>query len=369
MIRFAPTARVRRSPYYHATVAAGATDFTVYNHMLLPMGYGDPEAEYRRLVDAVTMWDVAAQRQIEISGAEAGRLVQYLTARDLSAMVPGQARYVALCDYDGVLLNDPVLLRLADDRYWFSIADGDIALWARAIGAERGMAARVAEVDVSPLALQGPRAVDVAIELFGPAIADLGRFHFVETELAGIPLVVCRSGWSGQDGFELFLTDGARGTDLWERVAEAGTGHGIGPGAPNAVERIESGLLAWGGDNAPGSNPFECGLAPFVDVETTVDYIGKVALQKVAAEGPARIFVGLFVDVDHDDWSPLAQRSVVTRFDEVVGTIGALAWSPRLDRTIGLAQIDRQIVEQGAPVEVIVDERTRKATITSLPFL
>ncbi|MDH3679067.1 MAG: glycine cleavage system protein T [Acidimicrobiia bacterium] len=369
MVRVAQTPRIRRSPFYDATIAAGVTEFTVYNKMLLPLSYGDLAAEYRRLTEGVAMWDVAAQRQVQVKGPEAGQLAQYLTARDLTRLSVGQGKYVALCDYDGSILNDPIVLKLADDRYWFSTADGDIALWASAIGTERGFNAVVSEPDVSPLAIQGPKAEDLVADLFGDETRSLRYFWFTETELDGIPLVLSRSGWSKQGGFELFLRDGSRGADLWERVAEAGERYDIGPGAPNHVERVESGLLSFGGDNTPGSNPFELGMAPFVDVDTPVDYIGKTALQKVVAEGPARLLVGLYVDADMaDDW-PLPQRTPITRHDRVVGTMSAVVWSPRLERTIGLAQIEGATVEAGAPVEVTAAHRTHKATVTSLPFI
>ena len=369
MTSLAQSPRIRRSPYYDATVAAGVTDFTVYNKMLLPLSYGDLQAEYRCLTQTVALWDVACQRQVEVSGPEASQLVQYLSSRDLTAMAVGQGRYVALCGYDGSILNDPVLLKLAEDRYWFSIADADITLWARAIAVERGFNASVFEPDVSPLAIQGPYADAVGADLFGEQARDLPFFGCVQTELEGIPLVLMRSGWSRQGGFELYLQDGACGSDLWELVYEAGVPYGIGPGAPNHVERVESGLFSYGGDNTPGSNPFEVGMAPFVDVDTPVDYIGKTPLQKVVGEGPARLFVGVFIDADMaDDW-PLPQRTPITRHDRLVGTLSAVVFSPRLERTIGLAQIERGVVEAGAPVEVTAPDRIHKATITSLPFV
>lgn len=361
--------RIRRSPYYDATIVAGVTDFTVYNKMLMPLSYGDLAAEYRRLLEGVAVWDVGAQRQVQVSGPEAHQLAQYLTARDLTTMVEGQGKYVALCDHAGAIINDPVLLKLSGDRYWFSLADADILLWAKAVAAERGLNVEVSEPDVSPLAVQGPHAVDLVADLFGDEVRQLGFFRFVEASLDGIPIVLCRSGWSKQGGYELFLQDGSRGQDLWEVVFEVGAPYDVGPGAPNHVERVEGGLLSFGGDGAPGSNPFEVGMAPYVDVDTPVDYIGKVALQKVAAEGPARLLVGLFIDADlADDW-PLPQRTAITRHDQIVGSTSAVVWSPRLERTIGLAQIERSVVEAAVPVEVTGPDRTYKATITSLPFV
>ena len=365
-LTFSP--RIRTSPFYEATVAAGLADFTVYNKMVMPTSFGDLEAEYRRLVEGVAVWDVACERQVEVSGPDADACVQYLAARDLTTMRPGQARYVAMCDHDGALLNDPVLLKLAD-RYWFSLADSDMLLWVRAVAAERGFDVVVCEPDVSPLAVQGPKATDVIAALFGDRVRTFGPFAFEETELGGIPLVLCRSGWSKQGGFELFLRDGARGGDLWNRVVAAGEPLGIGPGAPNHVERVESGLLSFGGDTTPGSNPFEAGMERFVDVDTPVDYIGKAALRGIVEDGPARLLVGLTVDADVADAWPLPQRTPVTADTRPVGTMSAIVFSHRLRRTIALAQIERGIVEAGVPVEIEAPGGRVGATITNLPFV
>lgn len=200
--------RIRTSPFHAATTAAGLSDVTVYNRMIMPTSYGDLVAEYRRLTEGVAIWDVSVERQLEISGPEAHACAQYLTSRDLSKMVEGQGKYVAMCDHAGAILNDPVLLKLSGGRYWFSLADSDMLLWARAIAAEKGFDVKIVEPDVSPLAVQGPKATDLIAELFGDHVRELKYFWFVETELDGIPLVLCRSGWSKQGGFELFLQDG-----------------------------------------------------------------------------------------------------------------------------------------------------------------
>jgi aminomethyltransferase len=361
--------RFRRSPYYEATVAAGATQWTLYNRMLMPLSFGDLDAEYDRLLNGVSMWDVAAERQVQVEGRDAAACVQYLTSRDLTAMVEGQGKYVAMCDHDGRILNDPVLLKLSGGRYWFSIADNQMLLWVQAVAAERGFDVQISEPDVSPLAIQGPRAVDLVAELFGDRIRALKYFWFSETALDGIPVVVCRSGWSKQGGFELFLEDGSRGVELWDRVASAGEKYGIGPGAPNHVERVESGLLSWGGDTTPDSNPFEAMMGRFVSVDSDVEYIGKAALQRVAREGPNRLMVGLLIDDEPSDRWMLPERRPVWSGEREVGTLSAVVRSPRLGRTLGIAQIERRVVESGDDVEIDSIRGRRTAEITSLPFL
>jgi len=279
MNRITLSPRIRMTPYHRSVVEAGVSDISVYNKMVMPTSYGDLKAEYERLINSVAIWDVSVERQVEVSGPDADVCAQYFTSRDISKMVEGQGKYVAMCDHAGIILNDPVLMKLSGNRYWFSIGDNDMLLWCKGIAAERGWDVEVTEPDVSPLAVQGPKAEDLVAELFGEHIRDLKYFWFVETELEGIPLVLCRSGWSKQGGFELFLQDGSRGNDLYKTIMAAGAKYDIGPGAPNHIERVESGLLSYGGDNTPDSNPLEAGMGRYVDTDTDVEYIGKAALQ------------------------------------------------------------------------------------------
>jgi len=360
--------RIRTSPFYPATVAAGASAFSVYNKMLLPLSFGDLEAEYRRLLEGVALWDVACERQVEISGPDAHACAQYLSARDLTELTEGQGKYVAICDHDGRLLNDPILMKLSD-RIWLSLADSDLLLWVRAVAAEKGFDVDVCEPDVSPLAVQGPLAEDLIADLFGDDIRAIRYFWFRETDLDGIPLVLCRSGWSKQGGFELFLRDRTRGVELWDRVMEAGQRYGIGPGAPNHVERVESGLLSFGGDTEPDTNPFEANMGKFVDVDTPVDYIGKGALREVARTGPRRLMVGLTLESDGTDAWPLSERTPVFQSGAQVGSMSAVVHSPRLGRVIGLAQIATAVVEEGEQVLVETPTGRVSAAISALPFI
>ncbi len=359
-------ARLRKTPFHAATVAAGATAFTVYNHMLLPVSYGDPVAEYWRLIRGVSLWDVACERQVEIAGPDALALVCYLSTRDLSRCRVGQGKYAPLCDHDGRLINDPVLLRLAEDVFWLSLADSDVLLWARAIAAERGLDVAVSEPDVSPLAVQGPKAEAVMTDLFGEWPSKLRYFWFREAELDSIPLVVARSGWSKQGGFELYLRDGARGSDLWARVMQAGQAHGITPGSPNPIERVESGLLSYGGDTVSHANPFEVRLERFVDLDRPDDFIGKAALQEIARSGPRRRQVGLFLDGGR--MGSTEHALPVMSGGRRVGWATATAHSPRLERNIAIALVDVDALDAGGGLTVETDDRSRGATPTELPF-
>lgn len=377
MPTIAPSPTVRRSPYYEATLAEGVTEFSTYNHMLMPLSYGDPAAEYRRLTEAAALWDVACERQVEIAGPDAARLVQALVPRRIAGLAVGTAWYVPVCDHRGVLLNDPVLLRLAEDRFWLSIADSDLLLWARAIAAERKLEVEIAEPDVSPLAIQGPKAEDVVAALFDESVRQMGRFRFREVELDGIPLVLCRSGWSHQGGFELFLQDAARGTELWLKVREAGAAFGIGPGAPNEAERIESGLLSWGGDTDDRTNPYEVGLGRYVDLDAPDDTIGIKALRRLQERGPKRHQVGVVLDRAADDdedgsLEPLdfdGRRAQVYKGVTMAGHMTAMAWSPRLGVNIGLCLVWTG-VGPGDEVRIAMpDGREFIGEIRDLPFL
>lgn len=359
---------IRKSPYFEAVVADGVRSFSVYNHMYIPGSFGDPEAEYDRLLNGVAMWDVAAQRQVALTGPDAGRLAQILTPRDLSGTKVGQGRYVPVCDHQGNLINDPVLLKLAEDRYWLSVADSDIHLWAEAIGRERGLAVQVGEPDVSPLAIQGPKAADVAAALFGDWVRELRYFWFREAMLGDIPLVVARSGWSKQDGFELYLTDGTRGTELWQRVKEAGAPFGIGPGAPNDTERLESGLISYGADmrvQGLAANPFEMGLGGMVAADAAHDYIGKAALQAIRKNGVSRRRVGVFIDGAPvaGNQHPLPLMSGADR----VGIISEIAFSRRLGRNIGVGLVTTALPD--GPLSLSLPEGVRAVTLTNLPFI
>lgn len=363
-----PSPRVRRSPFFDATVAAGVVSFTPYNHMLMPTSYGDPQAEYDRLINHVSMWDVSVERQVEIRGPDAARLVQILTPRKLEKLSPGKGWYVALCDHRGVLLNDPILLMLEQDRYWLSIADSDVLFWARAVAGERQLDVEIFEPDVSPLAIQGPKSDDVVAALLGDEALSLRHFGFREMNLDGIPLIVARSGWSKQGGFELYLMDGSKGQHLWNRVRQAGEPFGIGPGNPNPSERVESGLLSWGGDTDDQTNPFEVRMERYIDLDAPDDVIGIDALRRISKAGVKRHQLGLMFD--YDEKFGLYDRVSKVRFNgQDAGAITAHAWSPRLQQNIGLALVSRT-VNPGDRVDVTLpDGIETHGTLCDLPFI
>lgn len=359
--------RERKSPFFDCTVADGATHMTIYNQMYMPVSYGDTVAEYNRLLEGVSMWDVAAQRQVEIMGPDAERLVRYLTPRNLKDCAIGKGKYVPICDHDGRLLNDPVLLRLEDQKFWLSIADSDLLLWVRAIAGAGGYDVAVREPDVSPLAIQGPKAANVVADLFGSWVLDLKYFWFKETELDGIPIVVARSGWSKQGGYELYLCDGTRGAALWHKVKEAGVPYDIGPGAPNYIERLESGLLSFGADTHPDSTPFEVGFDKMIDLDRKDDFIGKQALSAIAKKGPARKLVGIIFDGDPVTFN---EHPWTARVDgHIAGTVRSVCHSPRRQSNIGLALLETRFSELGTKLEFKGEGHSFKGEVVPQPLV
>lgn len=367
MFSISPSVRVRPSPFFEATVAAGVKSFTTYNHMMMPTGYGDPEAEYWRLINGVSQWDVAVERQVQLQGPDAGRLAQILAPRDLGKCAIGQGKYVALCDHAGTLINDPILLKLAEDRYWLSIADADIIFWARAIAAERRLNVTVSEPDVSPMAVQGPKSEEVAASIFGDWVRELKYFWFRESSVNGIPVAVARSGWSKQGGFELYLMDGSKGTALWNLVQEAGKPFDIGPGNPNHCERIESGLVNVGGDTDDSTNPFEVGMTKFVDLDVADDVIGIEALRRIKASGPGRHLLGVVLEGDE----PLAlpsQWSAILQHGHRIGDMTNCVWSYRLKANIGFALVSAETAP-GDRIVVLKDGAQIAGRLRTMPFV
>jgi glycine cleavage system aminomethyltransferase T len=362
-----PSARLRPSPFYEATLAEGVCAFTTYNHMLMPTSYGHPEEEYWRLIKGVSQWDVAVERQVQLKGPDAGRLAQILAPRDLSKCAVGQGKYVPLCNHYGILINDPILLKLADDLYWLSIADSNIWFWASAIAAERGLKVEVSEPDVSPMAIQGPKAVEVVGEVCGNWVRDLKYFWFRETTIQGIPTVVARSGWSKQGGYEIYLRDGKKGSALWNIFKEAGAAHGIGPGNPNWCERVESGLISYGGDTDNMTNPFEVRMGKYIDLQVPDDTIGIHALRRISLEGAKRHSLGVVLDTG-EKVEPGFLWNAIYRDGHKVGDLTNSVFSYRLQKNIGFTLISRDCVI-GDRIEVQIGGQLRPGTLTDLPFL
>ena len=362
--------QIRKSPFFDATVRWGAKGFSVYNHMYIPRDFGDPEQNFWNLVNEAILCDVAVERQVEITGPDAAKFVQMLTPRNLSKMAVGQCKYILITNQDGGILNDPVLLRLAENHFWISLADSDILLWAQGVAVHAGLDVSIREPDVSPLQLQGPKSGDIMAALFGEEIRELKYYWLRHLQLDDIPLVVSRTGWSSELGYEIYLQDGSKGDQLWERLMEVGGPMGLKPGHTSSVRRIEGAMLSYHADADITTNPYEVGLGRLVDTDMAAEFIGKAALQKIKQAGPRRKQVGLVLDMP-------ALKGPNTRYwpihtsDKETGAVGKVTsavYSPRLQKNIALAMVGIDHTEIGTQLEVQVFDAMVPATVVAIPF-
>ena len=359
--------QIRKSPYFDATVKWGAAAFSVYNHMYIPRDFGDPTQNFWNLVNEAILCDVAVERQVEISGPDASQFVQLLTPRDLRELKVGQCKYILITNADGGIINDPILLRLAEDKYWISLADSDVLLWAQGVATHANLDVHIHEPDASPLQLQGPQSGKIMEALFGEEIRDLKYYWLRHLTLNGMDLVVSRTGWSSELGYEIYLQDGSRGSELWELIMAAGAPFGLKPGHTSSIRRIEGGMLSYHADMDILTNPFELNLDRLVNVDVPHDFIGKEALTKIKQEGVRRRQIGLVIEC------PMLQGPNTIFWpievdSKMVGKVTSAVYSPRLEKNIALAMIESEHSHIGQNVKVHIDGEVYEATICETPF-
>ncbi|MGR3515086.1 MAG: dimethylsulfoniopropionate demethylase [Paracoccaceae bacterium] len=361
MVALSLSRRLRRTPFSDGVEAAGVKAYTVYNHMLLPTVFRSVEEDYRHLKEAVQVWDVACERQVELRGPDAGRLMQMLTPRDLRGMLPGQCYYVPIVDETGGMLNDPVAVKLSEDRYWISIADSDLLYWVKGIVQGYRLDVLVDEPDVSPLAVQGPKADDLMAAVFGDSVRSIRFFRFDQYQFHGRDLVVARSGFSKQGGFEIYVEGSDIGMPLWNALFEAGKSMDVHAGCPNAIERIEGGLLSYGNDMTDDNTPHECGLGKFCNTQTAIGCIGRDALLRVSKEGPVQQIRAISIDGPPvptcDHWFPITAKG------KRVGRISSAAWSPDHQTNVAIGMVRMTHWDDGTEVVVETPDGPRDAVV------
>jgi glycine cleavage system aminomethyltransferase T len=359
----------RKSPFFEATIRHGCTAFDIYNHTYLPAYYDDPVKEYWHLLNHVTLWDVGAEHIVEISGPDALAFTGLLTCRDLTRCAVGQCKYAPLIAPEGGIVNDPVLLRVAEDTFWLALADSDAGLWARGVAWGSGMDVRITEPEVYPVQVQGPNAREVMTDLFGSHVLDIRYYWCTHADLDGIPVVIGRTGWTGEIGYEVYLRDPSRGDDLWERIMDAGRAYDIRPIAPCEPRRIEAGIFNYGSDMTLADNPFQVtGLERLVEQQEG-DYIGKDALERIRSEGVSRKLVGVEMGGEPLSWE-LTEAWPAYREGGVVGRATTMVWSPRLERNIGYVWVPLELADPGMDLELEPEPGTRRpARTASLPFI
>jgi len=344
--------QIRKSPYFEATIRWGAKGFSVYNHMYIPRDFGNPEENFWNLVNDAILCDVAVERQVEITGPDAAEFVQMLTSRDLSKMAVGQCKYILITNADGGLLNDPILLRLAQNHFWISLADSDILLWAQGVAVHAGLDVSIDEPDVSPLQLQGPKSGNIMRALFGDSILDLKYYWLRELELDGMPVLVSRTGWSSELGYEIYLRNSAHGDALWERIMAAGEPFGLKPGHTSSIRRIEGGMLSYHADADNKTNPYELGLDRLVNLDIEADFIGKAALRRIKEQGVSRKQVGLIIDGEPLQ-GPNTSYWEIKKDGVTIGKVTSAIYSPRLEKNIALAMVVSEHAVLGLEVKVV----------------
>ena len=368
--------RIRRTPYTSMVEKHGVSDFTVVNHMLLPKGFKNSvETDYWHLSKEVQVWDVSCQRQVQISGPDAPKLVQKLTPRSIDKMETGKCFYIPILNENAGMINDPVLLKLDDDMFWISIADSDILLWAKGYALGLNLNVSIEEPDVYPLAVQGPKSELLMTKGFGEDIKKIKFFNFRIMDFMGTNQVVARSGYSKQDGFEIYFKaydnhfdKVEMGEKLWETIWQAGQEYNISPGCPNLIDRIEGGLMSYGNDFTNENNPLECNLEQYCKSEVTHDFIGKEALKSIQNNGIKQKIRGVIFD--GSPCSGIGQPlPVLSNNNKKIGQITSGIYSPRIKKNIGLSMILKDYWEIGENIFVqMLDGEKRKGTITTLPF-
>ena len=359
--------QVRKSPYSDAALRWGAKGFSVYNHMYIPRDFGDPRQNFWYLVNDAILCDVSVERQVQIKGPDAAKFTQFLCCRDLSKCQVGQCKYVLITDQDGGIINDPILLKLAEDHFWLSIADSDVLLWARGVAVNSGMDVDISEPDVSPLQLQGPKSREVLRAAFGDAPTELKYYRFMEFDWDGVPLIISRTGWSSELGYEIFLRDGTQGEKLWEHLMAVGGPLGLKPGHTSSIRRIEAGMLSYHADMTLANNPYEMGMGRLVDLDMEADFISKAALTLIKERGVSQQLVGLEIDGapfvgSNDFFWPVLKEGVK------VGTVTSAIYSPRLQKNIALAMISIDHTASGRVLQVDKLSETRACTVVPIPF-
>ena len=364
----AKSRRLRSTPYTTRIESQGVTAYTIYNHMLLPAAFEESlENSYYHLKDHVQVWDVAAERQLEISGKDSQKLVQLMTCRDLSKSKNGRCYYCPIIDDKGGLINDPIVLRINDKKWWLSIADSDVLLFAKGLAIGHKFNVKVFEPDVNILAVQGPKSFALMEQIFGKAITDLKFFGFDFFEFRGVKHLIAKSGWSKQGGYEIYVENIKSGLELYDYLFDIGREFNVKPGCPHLIERIESALLSYGNDIDNNDNPFECGFDKYVSLESDVDFLGKKELIKIKSEGIKKKLMGVFIDAK--EISVTTSIKVKDQENKTIGELRSGVYSPHFSKSIGIAMIDRPHWEIGKKLKIEVNEISLNGTLCELPFI
>ena len=362
----AKSRRLRSTPFTSRIEKHGVTAYTIYNHMLLPASFGNLEKEYFHLKEHVQVWDVAAERQVQITGKDAKKLVQLMTCRNLLKTKVGRCYYVPIIDEQGGMLNDPVALKLAEDRWWLSLADSDIGLYAKGIASGLDLQVEITEPDVNILAIQGPKSFKLMEKILGKKITELKFFGFDYYSFEGNKFLIARSGWSKQGGYEVYVENRQAGQRLYDKLFEAGEEFQVKPGCPNLIERIESGLLSTGNDFDNEDNPYECGFDKYIDIDSDINYLGKKALIKISKDGINKKLMGILIDLDKIE---VTESISLHDNNNIVGNLRSATYSPSLKKVVGIAMIKKEYWDRKTPIELKIGDKKSQGKLCELPIV
>jgi dimethylsulfoniopropionate demethylase len=362
----AKSRRLRSTPYTSRIENQGVTAYTTYNHMLLPASFGNLEKEYFHLKEHVQVWDVAAERQVQITGKDSSKLVQLMTCRNLSKAKVGRCYYAPIIDEQAGMLNDPVALKLADDKWWLSLADSDIGLYAKGIASGLSLQVEVSEPDVNIMAIQGPKSFKLMEKILGKKITELKFFGFDYYIFKGNKFLIARSGWSKQGGYEIYVENREAGQMLYDELFLVGKGFNVEPGCPNLIERIESALLSAGNDFDNGDNPYECGFDKYIDVESDISYLGKKALIEISKAGINKKLMGVLLDMDKIE---VTESLSLYNNNKIAGELRSATYSPNLKKVVGIAMVKKEYWDKKTPIELKIGDKKSKGTLCDLPIV
>ena len=363
----AKSRRIRSTPYTSRIEKQGVTSYTVYNHMLLPAAFGSIEDSYHHLKKDVQVWDVAAERQVEISGKDSAKLIQLMTCRDLTKSKIGRCYYCPIIDDSGNLVNDPVVLKLAEDKWWVSIADSDVIFFAKGLASGNKFEVKIFEPNVDIIAIQGPKSFSLMEKIFGKAITELKFFGFDYYNFKGVKHLTARSGWSKQGGFEVYVENTQSGLDLYDQLFEMGKEFNVKPGCPNLIERIESGLLSYGNDFDNNDNPFECGFEKYVNLDSNINFLGKNKLKKIKSEGIKKKLMG--VEIETKNISLTGSVDIINNDGKAIGELRSACYSPHFEKAIGIAMIKEPFCKASETCKLEIEGKTLTVKVCDLPFI
>ena len=359
--------RIRSSPYTSRIEKQGVTAYTTYNHMLLPAAFGSLEDSYHHLQEYVQVWDVAGERQVEITGKDSAKLVQLMTCRDLSKSKDGRCYYCPIIDDQAGIINDPIVLRISSEKWWLSIADSDVILFAKGLAIGHKFDVKIIEPNVDIMAVQGPKSFKLMEKIFGEKIKNLKFFDFNYFDFRGTKHLIAQSGWSKQGGYEIYVENTKSGLELYDYFFEIGKEFNIKPGCPNLIERIESALLSYGNDMDINDNPLECGFDKFVNLESNVNFLGKEKLKKIKLNGIKRKLMG--VQLEAKEISVSGSIEVRDDKNNIIGELRSACYSPYFQKVIGIAMIKKPFWDISQSVKIEINKEVFNGKVCDLPFI